>query len=185
MERFHLEASWLRRTMADVIDHGIQPKACVKPPPDSISDLFLLLWSNLGVLVCYKSKFVALGLGICCLSLAELGVAWNLSHFQLSLLKSLADLPQMPLLLGDTVLRSWLRTRPSDPILQGSSSLLQVPQVVDDSGGVWFPEIGATLPNTWRLKGITSIQAAKNVNAPVVYDMWDYRILPFFPHLNQ
>ena len=52
-------------------------------------------------------------------------------------------------------------------------------------GGVWFPKLVATLPNTRRLKGIASVQAANNDDALVVYDMWDYWILPLFPHLSQ
>ena len=62
--------------------------------------------------------------------------------------------------------------------------MFPVPIPVDDSGGVWLPTIQHTLPNVWRKKGLESLEAAKNDNAPVLYDMWNYRIPLLFCHVT-
>ena len=99
-------------------------------------------------------------------------------------LQDVSALPPVPLLFSDTIFQAWLVTLCGQAIQHDVSARLQVPTPVINDNGVWLPLLKRVLPNTWRTKGLASLAASKDDNSPVVFDLWNYRVLPLFPHLS-
>ena len=86
-------------------------------------------------------------------------------------LTGVSTLPPVLLFLLDTVILAWLIMQQRRAGQSDASTCLVVPLSVMDNRGVWVLSLKQILPNTWRTKGLASLAAAKDDNAPVEFDL--------------
>ena len=185
LTRFDVAGTSLRRSLGDFLDYGVAVRAATSEvPPDALIPSSVFPVGRLHDFVYYRSGFCRNNWCKRRLTGAELANMWGLPLRLASLVRSATDLPPVPLTIGDQIIQGFLATHVSTPVVRDDSNKLDVPRIVNETGGVWLHSLGQVLPNTWRDKGIANLQSAKNDDAKVERDMWDYRILPLFPHLS-
>ena len=174
----------LRRTIEHVFDYSQRPAPAAAVPTGALTNKDILPIHRLQEEIYYPSDFVGTPFGRRQLTLKELGTAWNIPITWMKEVRDLSCLPPLPLLLCDVLLLSWVDSQKGDSIVRDVGARLRVPPPVCDDGGVWLPTLNRVLPNTWRSKGLEYLVSAKADDAPIEYDMWNFRIVPLFPHLS-
>ena len=166
------------------MDYGIRVWRSVEEVPiKGQTEDSALPMNNLSADIYYKSGFVAKRYCFWPLVGTELAAIWGMEQQIASLVRNPRDLPIVPFTFANQILGGYLDKIGLAIQLRHTSQRMKVPKVVEDSGGIWLEDLQRTLPNVWRTKGIANLQSAKDDDADVQFEMWDYRIITLFPHI--